>query len=515
MMDTEEIIRRCEEISLSGEGRSKITFKSSMKRKGEKIVAGCLVGKVLLNREVPVERIKSTLQTVWKTMREVKIEELGENIFLFKFGAEVDKRKILSGGPWHFENGLIILKEPVGIGEITKQDFTHVSFWVQIHNVPIMCRDTETIQELGEAIGRVEEVGTDDNGDCFGKYIRLRISVDVTKPLIQMLELEQEDEGEKPVPMLVRYERLPDFCFVCGCIGHQYRICAKYKNQSRKEMEYGPLLKAPTVIDKKKMKNGKEDWSSEAGKKGNEGPVKAVDQEVSSLLALGKSNKPGGGEGSAQIHIEKWSGFQQSQGVGVTEMSENRDQEPQGIAEKAAPHGKQKNDAGNQKVIERDTEISAMQKEKKEKENEATATEAQEMDLQIAQGLQIAQIEYNTGDINGPNVAVNKPKKRKWKLQARKITKTLNCTDGKGAIKRPRNELHRANPNEKKRRVSSQTLSILTISPSSKEKLKREVQSYGENEQETMVSQNSSMELETRGPQNSAAEAGYQPRRHQ
>lgn len=313
VMDTEEIIRRCEEISLSGEGKSKITFKSSMKRKGEKIVAGCLVGKVLLNREVPVERIKSTLQTVWKTMREVKIEELGENIFLFKFGAEVDKRKILSGGPWHFENGLIILKEPVGIGEITKQDFTHVSFWVQIHNVPIMCRDTKTIQELGEAIGRVEEVGTDDNGDCFGKYIRLRISIDFTKPLIQMLELEQEDEGEKPVPMLVRYERLPNFCFVCGCIGHQYRICAKYKNQSRKEMEYGPLLKAPTVTDKKKMKNGKEDWSSEAGKKGNEGPVKEVDQEVSSLLALGKSNKPGGGEGSAQIHIEKGSGFQQSQ----------------------------------------------------------------------------------------------------------------------------------------------------------------------------------------------------------
>lgn len=127
--------------------------------------------------------------------------------------------------------------------------------------------DTETIQELGEAIGRVEEVGTNDNGDCFDKYIRLRISVDVTKPLIQMLELEQEDEGEKPVPMLVRYERLPDFCFVCGCIGHQYRVRAKYKNQSKKEIEYGPLLKALRPAEKKKMRNGKEDRSPEDGKK--------------------------------------------------------------------------------------------------------------------------------------------------------------------------------------------------------------------------------------------------------
>ncbi|KAK9232713.1 hypothetical protein WN943_022961 [Citrus x changshan-huyou] len=174
------------------------------------------------------------------------------------------------------------------------------------------------------------------------------------------------------------------------------------------------------------------------------------------------------------------------------------------MAENAAPRGKQKNDAGNQKVIERDTKISAMQKEKKKKENEATATEAQEMDLQIEKGLQIAQIEYNTGDINGPNVAVNKPKKRKWKLQARKLEKTLNCTDGQRAIKGPGNELHRARPNKKKRRVSSQTLSILTVSPSSKEKLKREVQSYGEMELETMVLQKSSTELETMVSQNSS-----------
>lgn len=45
-------------------GKSKITLKSSMKLKGEKIVVGCLVGKVLLNREVPIERLKSALHTV-------------------------------------------------------------------------------------------------------------------------------------------------------------------------------------------------------------------------------------------------------------------------------------------------------------------------------------------------------------------------------------------------------------------------------------------------------------------
>ena len=45
----------------------------------------------------------------------------------------------------------------------------------------------ETIRELGEAIGTVEEVATDIIEACFGKYIRLRISVDITKPLIKAL----------------------------------------------------------------------------------------------------------------------------------------------------------------------------------------------------------------------------------------------------------------------------------------------------------------------------------------
>ncbi|KAL9455154.1 hypothetical protein AB3S75_010543 [Citrus x aurantiifolia] len=119
-----------------------------------------------------------------------------------------------------------------------------------------MCMNTEMLRELGESIGRDEEVATDVTGACFGKYARLRISIDITKPLIKVLHLRQEDEDamdreeqeesedsvnkEKEIPMSVRYERLPNFCDVCGHVGHQYRECTNYKNQLREEMAYGP-----------------------------------------------------------------------------------------------------------------------------------------------------------------------------------------------------------------------------------------------------------------------------------
>ena len=64
--------------------------------------------------------MKTAMQKVWKTSREVKIESLGDNVFMFKFGSENNKRSIIMGGPWHFDRALIALTEPVGIGDVKK-----------------------------------------------------------------------------------------------------------------------------------------------------------------------------------------------------------------------------------------------------------------------------------------------------------------------------------------------------------------------------------------------------------
>lgn len=32
-----------------------------------------------------------------------KVESLGNNIFMFKIHVEADKRRVLAGGPWHFD----------------------------------------------------------------------------------------------------------------------------------------------------------------------------------------------------------------------------------------------------------------------------------------------------------------------------------------------------------------------------------------------------------------------------
>lgn len=84
----------------------------------------------------------------------------------------------------------------------------------------------ETIIALQVSIGRVKEVEADSSGECIGKFVRLRISVDITKPLKKVVVLTQEDvdneeandddEDKEDISILVVYEKLPDFCFYCG-----------------------------------------------------------------------------------------------------------------------------------------------------------------------------------------------------------------------------------------------------------------------------------------------------------
>ncbi|KAL9457876.1 hypothetical protein AB3S75_006839 [Citrus x aurantiifolia] len=98
-MDTEELVRKCQAIVLKEEEEDTITIMGKMREAGEEIAANCLVGKILLTRGVNREGLRAAMQQAWRTVKEVKIESMGENTFLFKFASEGEKKRVLMGGP--------------------------------------------------------------------------------------------------------------------------------------------------------------------------------------------------------------------------------------------------------------------------------------------------------------------------------------------------------------------------------------------------------------------------------
>lgn len=63
--------------------------------------------------------------------------------------------------------------------------FDEMSIWVQCHNIPLAFMHAPIIHSIGEHIGRVLEVEVGVEGRCKGKFARIKISLDLSKPLKQ------------------------------------------------------------------------------------------------------------------------------------------------------------------------------------------------------------------------------------------------------------------------------------------------------------------------------------------
>ncbi|KAL5787901.1 hypothetical protein ACOSP7_004850 [Xanthoceras sorbifolium] len=127
-------------------------------------------------------------------------------------------------------------------------EFNQVEFRVQMHNMPFLCMTKDICLYLGEQIRTVKEIDLGASEDCLGKYVQLHILIDITKPLKRVLRVSLEG-SEAVSTLLLRYERLPDFCFGCGLIGHGICECPEIEKLQRLlqgiDLGYGFVLPVP------------------------------------------------------------------------------------------------------------------------------------------------------------------------------------------------------------------------------------------------------------------------------
>jgi hypothetical protein len=82
-----------------------------------------------------------------------------------------------------FEGSLFSLEEFDGITPPPEIPFEKAAFWVQMFNLPLACMGQAVGFQIGSTMGMVEEVETDDEGIGWGKYLRVRVKIDLTKPI--------------------------------------------------------------------------------------------------------------------------------------------------------------------------------------------------------------------------------------------------------------------------------------------------------------------------------------------
>lgn len=112
---------------------------------------------------------------------------------------------------------------------------------------------------IGSKIGRVLEVDEGDDGRCPGRYARIRINLNLALPLQQGICVQTELSQEQFCIILV-YEKLPNFCFKCGRVGHVSRECDH--EGAEIEFQFGNWLRASNVIGERKTYLSKSNYAT-------------------------------------------------------------------------------------------------------------------------------------------------------------------------------------------------------------------------------------------------------------
>ncbi|KAL5794688.1 hypothetical protein ACOSP7_003282 [Xanthoceras sorbifolium] len=169
---------------------------------------------------------------------------------------------VWSRGPWHFDKNLIVLEKLVGPGAISELKFKYSEFWIHIYNIPLACMNCKVARLIAEEVGTIVDFPIDSK-DLWGKFLRIKVRIDITKPLKRGIRLRLAN-FDTMITALNKYERLPDFCYGCGFIGHSFREC--YNSEVRKnimegvEPKFWGWLRA-SPLDRSKVRQKGEDIS--------------------------------------------------------------------------------------------------------------------------------------------------------------------------------------------------------------------------------------------------------------
>ncbi|TXG61024.1 hypothetical protein EZV62_012387 [Acer yangbiense] len=193
-MAESEIAKLYENLSLADEDVAVHEMPEEVQVDGVTDVVHCLVGKVLSGKKANRDAFINLMEQLWNPF-----------------------------GPWYFDKSRIALEMLVGTGDISLLGFNRVKLWIQIHDIPIMCMNRKTTRWLAEQIGEVIEIPSKAK-ECWGKFMRVKVQIDISKPLKRWLRLKL-DKSNNIVRVGLKYERLPEFCYVYGRIGHGIKEC--------------------------------------------------------------------------------------------------------------------------------------------------------------------------------------------------------------------------------------------------------------------------------------------------
>ncbi|KAL3629253.1 hypothetical protein CASFOL_026475 [Castilleja foliolosa] len=206
-----------------------------------------IIAKILSPKTLNMNAFKSSMLKAWKPDRKTQTNLLGDNTMAFVFEDEDDLEKVLNQA-WTFRDHQLAIARWPPDKSLPEIDLNKIAIWVHAFGVPVSYTNMRSAKAIGDEIGKFIKSDLTNINQKWKKSIRMQVEIDIQKPLKNSLTFSC---GGRPKLMIeLRYERLVDFCYSCGRIGHKLANCHIRSDDSlpdKEEQCYGPWMKIENV----------------------------------------------------------------------------------------------------------------------------------------------------------------------------------------------------------------------------------------------------------------------------
>ncbi|CAN1163846.1 hypothetical protein LINPERHAP2_LOCUS25232 [Linum perenne] len=153
----------------------------------------------------------------WSKALIVKVSDMSNSYFLFRFADEEDYTRPAFEGPWKiYDYYITVAQWSPAVNE--EEPIKSILTWVRLPKLPIHYFNSMAVHRIGNFIGKTVrlDLATSEGARC--RYASVCVEVDLTKPLLGKYML--EDRIFK-----IEYESLENLCFDCGHYGHKREAC--------------------------------------------------------------------------------------------------------------------------------------------------------------------------------------------------------------------------------------------------------------------------------------------------
>lgn len=172
----------------------------------------------LLGKNIGYRVMQERLKKLWKLTGGFDMMDVDNGFYMIKFDLEADKEKVKEGGPWMlFAHCLAVTNwSPEFVSPTATVDHTLV--WIRFPGLNLVYYDESFLLALASTVGRPIRVDTNTLKVERGRFARICVEIDLTKPVVGKVWL--RGHWYK-----VQYEGLHLICAGCGCYGHLARNC--------------------------------------------------------------------------------------------------------------------------------------------------------------------------------------------------------------------------------------------------------------------------------------------------